>query len=214
MRLRLGSNALAAALFWLACGPAAAQENPQAITKGDRARGEQLAYTCLGCHGIPNYRNAYPNYSVPKLSGQHPEYLVTALQAYKSGERSHATMHSQASSLSEEDMADVAAYFAGEPIEPDNKPEGHPPPAAQTCVACHGPEGIGITPQFPTLAGQHADYLARALLEYKRGGRKNPIMAPMAAPLTSEQIETLAEYYSRQTPALSTADVKVLSAER
>jgi cytochrome c553 len=76
-------------------------------------RGHELAYTCQGCHSIPNYKNVYPTYSVPKLSGQRPEYLVAALKAYKSGERSHGTMHSQASSMSEQDMADIAAYLAG-----------------------------------------------------------------------------------------------------
>jgi cytochrome c553 len=72
---------------------------------GDAKHGHDLAYTCQGCHSIPNYKNVYPTYSVPKLSGQRPEYLVAALKAYKSGERSHGTMHSQASSMSEQDMA-------------------------------------------------------------------------------------------------------------
>ena len=80
---------------------------------GDAKRGHELAYTCQGCHSIANYKNVYPTYSVPKLSGQRPEYLVAALRAYKSGERSHGTMHSQASTMSEQDMADVAAYLAG-----------------------------------------------------------------------------------------------------
>ncbi len=65
---------------------------------GDAKRGHDLSYTCMGCHAIPNYKNVYPTYSVPKLRGQRPEYLVAALKAYKSGERSHGTMHSQASS--------------------------------------------------------------------------------------------------------------------
>ncbi len=64
---------------------------------------------------IPNYKNVYPTYSVPKLRGQRPEYLVAALKAYKSGERSHGTMHSQATTMSEQDMADVAAFLAGTP---------------------------------------------------------------------------------------------------
>src|SRR6185295_10781362 len=80
---------------------------------GDAANGEKIAYTCNGCHAIPNYKNVYPTYSVPKLHGQRPQYLVAALKEYKSGERSHGTMHSQASSLSDQDMADVAAFLAG-----------------------------------------------------------------------------------------------------
>ncbi len=83
-----------------------------AAGEGDAARGEKLAYTCLGCHGIDNYKNVYPTYSVPKLGGQHPSYLVAALKAYKSQERSHATMHAQAASYSEQDMQDIAAYYS------------------------------------------------------------------------------------------------------
>jgi cytochrome c553 len=71
---------------------AAPAEAPAAPPAGDPVRGKAISYTCLGCHGIPNYKNAFPSYSVPKLEGQHAEYMVTALQAYRSGERSHITM--------------------------------------------------------------------------------------------------------------------------
>ena len=86
------------------CAPLAVQAQTPAVI-GDAKHGHALAYTCNGCHAIPNYKNVYPTYSVPKLHGQRPEYLVAALKAYKSGERSHGTMHSQASSMSEQDMA-------------------------------------------------------------------------------------------------------------
>ena len=79
---------------------------------GDAAKGRVKAITCMGCHGIPGYHNAYPNYPVPRVGGQHPEYIVTALKAYKSGQRGHGTMQAQAASLSEQDMRDIAAYFA------------------------------------------------------------------------------------------------------
>ena len=88
---------------------------------GDAKRGHALAYTCNGCHAIPNYKNVYPTYSVPKLRGQRPEYLVAALKAYKSGERSHGTMHSQATSMSEQDMADIAVYLAGPNVLTESK---------------------------------------------------------------------------------------------
>ncbi len=88
-----------------------------AKAEGDAAHGKILAYTCLGCHGIPNYKNVYPTYSVPELRGQHPEYIVAALKAYKSGERGHATMHAHASTLSDQDMQDIAAYLGGEAIK-------------------------------------------------------------------------------------------------
>lgn len=84
-----------------------------ALAAGDAAAGKQKAFTCMGCHGVPSYTNVYPTYHVPKLGGQHAQYLVSALQAYKSGARQHPTMRAQAASLSEQDMADIAAFFAG-----------------------------------------------------------------------------------------------------
>ena len=174
---------------------------------GDAKRGEQLAYTCQGCHSIANYKNVYPTYSVPKLSGQRPEYLVAALRAYKSGERSHGTMHSQASAMSEQDMADVAAYLAGPNVltkSTNDVPATARPKASETCLACHGTNGVGITADYPTISGQHKDYIERALHDHQKGGRKNPIMAGMAQTLTKQDIEQLAEYYSKQTPALET----------
>src|SRR5579872_5502637 len=95
---------------------------------GDPVHGKAISYTCLGCHGIQGYRNAYPNYSVPKLEGQHPEYLVAALQEYRSGERSHTTMHSQASSLSDQDIADIAVFFAGKPLQAGTHAASAPKP--------------------------------------------------------------------------------------
>ena len=82
------------------------------IAAGDPAAGKNKATTCMGCHGIPGYFNTYPAYHVPKLGGQHAEYLVAALQAYKAGQRSHKTMQTQAQTLSEQDMQDIAAWFA------------------------------------------------------------------------------------------------------
>ncbi len=176
-----------------------------ASAAGDAARGKTLAYTCLGCHGIDSYKNVYPTYSVPKLTGQHAEYIVAALQEYAKGDRSHATMHAQASSFSEQDMEDIAAYLSGEPVKStQTEPVGIVPAAVATCQACHGRDGVGITPMYPTLSGQHADYLEQALKEYRAGGRKNPIMAPFATQLKPEEIRVVAEYFSRQKPSLET----------
>jgi cytochrome c553 len=81
---------------------------------GDPVAGRQKTQMCAGCHGIEGYRTAFPEvYSVPRLGGQHAAYLVKALQEYKSGERTHPSMHAIASSLSDQDMADLAAYYAG-----------------------------------------------------------------------------------------------------
>jgi cytochrome c553 len=79
---------------------------------GNADAGKVKAETCMGCHGIPGYTNVYPTYKVPKLAGQHADYLVAALTAYKNGERKHPTMQAQAGSLSAEDIADIAAYFS------------------------------------------------------------------------------------------------------
>jgi cytochrome c553 len=203
---------LAVAAFAGAGPDARAQD--AAAPAGDAARGARLAYTCLGCHGIANYKNAAPVYNVPRLRGQHADYLVIALQAYRGGERSHGTMHANASSLSDKDMADVAAYLSGAPLQPSAKPVGTPPPAAQVCVACHGNDGVGITPQYPTLSGQYENYIVRALTDYKKGGRKNPVMAGFAAQLSDADIKALAAYYSQQRPALQIVEKPAQAAAR
>lgn len=84
-----------------------------AAAEGDPAAGRAKAQTCLGCHAVPGYTNVYPSYHVPKLAGQRPEYIVSALKAYRQGDRPHPTMQANASNLSEQDMADIAAYLSG-----------------------------------------------------------------------------------------------------
>ena len=175
---------------------------PQLASAADAARGAKLAYTCQGCHGIPNYKNAYPVYSVPKLGGQHTAYMVLALTEYQNQDRAHPTMHAQAFNLSDQDKQDVAAYLSGQELKPTGKGVGAAPKAAQTCIACHGPDGIGILPEYPNLAGQHADYIEHALKAYRSGQRKNPVMAGMAANLKDAEIRELAAYYSSQRPGL------------
>ena len=200
-RVRSGLGVAAIASVVLASTAVPAQDQPP---QGNPERGKALSYTCLGCHGIEGYRNAYPNYSVPRLQGQHPEYLAAALQGYRSGDRSHLTMHSQASTLTDQDIADIAAYFAGKPLVSSNKAPGSVPQAATLCVSCHGQDGVGIAPTYPTLAGQHADYIARALDEYRQGGRKNPIMKGFAATLKDADITVIAAYFSKLLPSLAT----------
>ena len=174
----------------LLASPAAAQGNAE--------RGAKLAYTCQGCHGIEGYRNAYPSYRVPKLGGQKAADLVAALQGYRDGTREHPTMQAQASSMSDEDMQDLAAYFssvANETVAAGGS-ETAGIEAASTCVACHGQKGISVSPNWPTLAGQYEDYLRHALNQYRDGTRKNAVMAQMAAPLTDEDVRLLASYYA------------------
>lgn len=177
----------------------------QAFAAPDADRGKVLSYTCLGCHGIDNYKNVYPTYSVPELSGQHAAYIVAALKEYRAGERSHATMHQQAASLSDQDMEDIAAYFAGTELKPTTELVGTPPKkVTELCVACHGQSGVGVTGDYPTLAGQQQDYLARALEEYKHGDRKNAVMPTFMASVDDAQIEEISKYYSQQKPPLHT----------
>jgi len=178
--------------------PAAAQH------PADARHGKAVSYTCLGCHGIEGYKNAYPMYSVPELRGQNPDYLAIALHGYRDGDRAHITMHSQTESLSEQDMVDVAAFLAGTPLKSSGKAEGTLPQSAQLCVSCHGADGIAVAPIYPSLAGQHEDYIVRALNEYKHGGRKNPVMKQFAGNLKDEEIQQIAAYFSKLTPGLAT----------
>jgi cytochrome c553 len=189
-----------------AAAPAADQAAvpPAATLRGDPHRGKLNSYTCLGCHGIDDYKNAYPMYSVPKLEGQNPEYLAAALHGYREGDRSHITMHDQASTLSDQDIADIAAYFAGKPLTPGGRAPATHPKAADLCVSCHGQDGVAVASIYPSLAGQHQDYLVRALQEYRNGGRKNPIMKGFAQNLKDEDITQIARYFSALSPSLRT----------
>lgn len=102
----------AAATTATPAAPAPAVAAPAALV-GDAASGKQLTYTCQGCHGVTGYKNAYPNYHVPRIGGQSSQYLVNALNEYKQGKRKHPTMQAQAQSFSEQDIADIAAFLSG-----------------------------------------------------------------------------------------------------
>ncbi|NJO13438.1 MAG: cytochrome c4 [Gammaproteobacteria bacterium] len=174
---------------------------------GSAEKGKQLTYTCQGCHGVTGYKNAYPSYSVPKLGGQSVTYLQNALKAYASGERSHPTMYSHASSLTEQERADIAAYFASKPA-PTSTVVGTPPPATQICASCHGADGAKpVAPENPILAGQYRDYLLRALQDYKSGKRKNPIMSGIIMTVDAKEFPAIAQFYSRQKSLCSTDEV-------
>lgn len=178
----------------------AASVTMTARAEGNVPRGQARAYTCLGCHGIANYMNAFPNYSVPKLGGQNAKYIEIALKAYASGERAHPTMYSHASGMSDEARADIAAFFAGlGNTHGTDQVIGTPPPATQTCVACHGANGgQTVSDEYPKLAGQQADYLVQALKDYKSGKRKNPVMAGIVAGLDERDFEVVAQFFARQ----------------
>jgi cytochrome c553 len=199
-------------IFTIAMGALALGAAMSAHAAGDAQQGEQKFYTCLGCHGIEGYRNAYPYYDVPRLRHQHAAALVAALKEYRTGERPHSTMHAQASSLSDQDLADIAAYLQGpDPVKP-TPPTGAAPAMVATCAACHGENGLGVDaplePKPPILAGQHADYLEQALAAYRNGRRKNAVMSAMAKGIASDaDLKKLAEYYAGQHSPLVTATV-------
>jgi len=175
-----------------------------ASADGDSAAGQKLFETCRGCHSVPTYTNAFPNYSVPKIGGQHAQRVVAALVGYKSGERGHPTMHAQAASLSDQDMQDLAAYIAAAGAEPHGAATAAAAPEkAATCAACHGADGNSPSPEFPILAGQNRDYLLQALHQYHAGARSNPIMAPQAKALTEQEMRELAAYFAGQASRLS-----------
>jgi cytochrome c553 len=172
---------------------------------GDAGRGEGLAFTCTGCHGVDAAVNAYPTYHVPKLGGQNGDYIEVALQGYRAGTRSHATMQAQAAALSDQDIADIAAYFASLSDEPATGISNAGREAialgeqnSTTCQACHGADGRAPSPQWPNLGGQHASYLLEALKQYQRADRQDPIMAPLVAQLDEETLRQLASFYAAQ----------------
>lgn len=203
-------NALALALSLFALAPLAQAQDAKA--------GEKKAAMCIGCHGIPGYQASFPEiYKVPMISGQGAKYIVSALTAYKKGERKHPTMRAIAGSLSDQDMADLAAFYAG------NAGGGAAPDTASAapadvqkllekgnCASCHGPNfSKPIDPSYPKLAGQHSDYLYAALKAYQTDnnaqvGRGNAIMAGMAKPFSHTELKALADYIGSQQGELRT----------
>ena len=176
----------------------------------DAKAGEKKAAMCIGCHGIPGYQASFPEvHKVPMIAGQNAKYIVAALVTYQKGERKHPTMKAIAASLTEQDMADLGAYYETQPksVTPaPEKPAREPSPQVAevltkaACTTCHGENfSKPNDPATPKLAGQHADYLYVALKAYQidknpNVGRTSPIMGGMAAGLTREQIKAVAQY--------------------
>jgi cytochrome c553 len=176
-------------------------------TTGDAAAGHKKAAMCIGCHGIVGYQASFPQvYKVPMISGQGPEYIVAALTAYRSGERAHPTMRAISGSLTDQDMADLAAYYGSHkaPAASATVPQPSAEVAALlkkgNCASCHGENfNKPIAGSYPKLAGQHADYLYAAMVSYQVGsirsvGRTNAIMAAQAKPFTHQDVKAITEY--------------------
>jgi cytochrome c553 len=199
---------LAALSATLILGASAAYAQSNKNLKGDKKAGRTFVYTCAGCHGVPDYQNEYPTYHVPRLAGQNEQYIVDALHEYKTGQRKHPTMDAQAEAMSDQDIANIAAYLSS--IKPPKGAEASALDArakagqkkAVTCEACHGKHGVSVSPQYPNLAGQYADYIVQVLHEYKDGQRQNAIMKGMASQLSDEDMRDIAAYYSAQKPVL------------
>ncbi|PHM19699.1 MAG: cytochrome c4 [Curvibacter sp. PD_MW3] len=190
----------------------------------DVKAGETKIAMCIGCHGIPGYKASFPEvYQVPKISGQNAKFISSALNAYKKGERKHPSMRGIAETLSDQDIADVAAYYeAHGKVEGAAAPAAAPAPSAKVaelltkggCVACHGADfNKPIDPSYPKVAGQHADYLFVALKSYKTEGhatwgRTNGIMGGVAKQFSNAELKELAKYVSSLPGELKTVPQK------
>lgn len=194
------------AFAWLA-GPLHAAEAPaQASFKPDLARGQSIStQVCGACHLTDGNRGVPAN---PILQGQHPEYLVKQLAEFKSGKRNNAVMKGFASTLSDDDMKHVAAYYAGKQAKPGfakNKNTirlgeriyrgGIAEKSVPACAGCHGPTGAGIPSQYPRLAGQHADYVDAQMVAFRSAARANSAqMTTIAERLSDTEIKAVADY--------------------
>ena len=188
----------------LAALMAVAALSTELAAEGDPERGRILAEPCLGCHGIEGNMTTYPPYHVPRLGGQNPNYIIKALRGYAGDDRVHEGMHAQAADLDDQELEDIAAFFAGAAaVEADTEVE--PPESGIYCVACHGVNGVSITTEFPHLAGQHADYLNETIRQYLEGERSDISMNAFLNMLSEEQLNELSEFYASQ-PGLVTAE--------
>jgi len=162
---------------------------------------------CAACHG-PDGNSFNPIW--PKLAGQSPEYLLKQLHDFKAGARQDPLMTPQAATLSEQEMADVSAYFSSQTRTQGTAAAdkvalgqkiyrgGDAATGVAACIGCHGPAGAGNpAARFPSLAGQQADYVAKQLKDFKAGSRSNDpnqMMRGVAGKMTEPQIEAVAQY--------------------
>jgi len=196
--------------------PGAAQA--QDTKGGDVAAGHNKAAMCIGCHGIKGYQASFPEvHKVPMISGQNAKYIASALGAYRKGDRKHPTMRAIAGSLTDQDIADLAAFYE----QDGGKSEvtaAAPAPSADVaellkkgaCTTCHG-ENLSkpIDPSYPKLAGQFGDYLYVALKAYKTEknpnvGRAHPVMVAQVQQFKPAELKALAGYVASMPSELKT----------
>ncbi len=205
-KLLSSTLALAAAVLFVL--PAQAQE----AKPGDKTAGSTKAQMCIGCHNIPRYQASFPEvYKVPKIAGQNARYIVSALTAYRKGDRKHPSMRAIATTLSDQDMTDIAAFYEDLGKQGESAPaqlaEQPSAPVAKllaqaNCASCHGANfSAPIDPSYPKIAGQYADYLYAALKAYQTTanphiGRNNAIMMGMARPFSHQELKALSAYFA------------------
>ncbi len=173
--------------------------------KPDLAKGQASAQVCAACHTADGSRGSPAN---PIIAGQHPEYLVKQLQEFKAGTRNNAIMKGFASMLSDDDMKNVAAFYAGKSAKPGFAKDktlvvlgekiwrgGIAEKAVPACAACHGPNGAGLPAQYPRMGGQHADYTEAQMVAFRGGVRANSAqMTTIAAKLSDREIKAVSDY--------------------
>lgn len=199
-----------ASLLLAACTCTAFAQEAKSVAKvataPDLAKGQATSTSvCAACHTNDGSRGSPAN---PILQGQHPEYLVKQLTEFKSGKRQNAVMSGMVAALSEDDMKNVAAFYAGKQAKPGfakNKATvelgekiyrgGIADRSVPACAGCHSPSGAGIPAQYPRLAGQHADYTEAQLVAFRSGARNNSVpMTGVAAKLNDREIKAVADY--------------------
>jgi cytochrome c553 len=188
--------------------------------KGDAKAGEKKNAMCIGCHGIVGYQSSFPEiHKVPKISGQSEKYIASALNAYKKGERKHASMRGIAQSLTDQDVADLSAFYAASgtvagAAAPGKAADGSAKAmelvTKGACASCHGDSfSKPIDPSYPKIAGQHSDYLYVALKAYKiennaQIGRGNAIMGGIAKQFSNAELKEMANYMGKLPGELKT----------
>jgi len=201
-------NKLLTSMFALAVASVTAISAHAQEIKGDAKAAEQKIAMCIGCHGIKGYQASFPEvYRVPMISGQNAKYIVASLKAYQKGERKHPTMRGISASLSEQDMADLGAYYEQhgktEPVTKTPKaPDAKVAALLQkgACISCHGDNfSKPIDPSYPKLAGQHKDFLYVALKSYKTEnlatwGRNNGVMGGIAKQFSNAELKAMSAY--------------------
>jgi cbb3-type cytochrome c oxidase subunit III len=185
---------------------AVANEAAPAKAKPDLAKGEaSFGAVCAACHG-PDANSSAPNY--PKLTQQHPEYIIKQLTEFKSGKRANDIMKGFASTLSDEDMRNIAYWVSSKPAKPGAAKDkdlvtlgeriyrgGIADRQIPACAGCHSPNGAGIPAQYPRLAGQNAEYASVQLTAFRDGVRLNsPQMTQVAAKLNDREIKAVTDY--------------------